>query len=113
MNIIRIAAGLVAGLLIGGVAVGPAQAQRAVAAMPAAELQGMLVRGQGGVVLGQVDRVVLKPDGSPAQILVKPKRPPGAGSRSVAVAALKREGDSLMAPLTQAEFNAMPVVAID
>ena len=44
---------------------------------------------------------------------MRPKGPPTAGPRSIAYAALKLEGDSLIAPLTQAEFNAMPPVAVD
>ena len=98
---------LIAGAFAALTLAGAAQAQA-----PAA-LEGKIVRGQDGVVLGVVERVILRPNGTPAQVLVRPKGPPTAGPRSIAYAALKLEGDSLIAPLTQAEFNAMPPVAVD
>ncbi|WP_374578021.1 hypothetical protein [Phenylobacterium sp.] len=112
MNITKTAAGIViAGLMLTGAAAAPAYAQTPPAT--ASALEGKLVRGQKGVVLGVVERVILRPNGTPAQVLVRPKGPPTAGPRSIAYAALKLEGDSLIAPLTQAEFNAMPPVAVD
>ncbi len=79
---------------------------------PASSLEGMIVRGQGGVVLGQVERVTYRENGTPAQVLVRPKGPPGAGPRSLSYGALRKEGGDLTAPLTQAEFNAMPAVNV-
>lgn len=79
---------------------------------PASSLEGMIVRGQGGVVLGVVERVTYRDNGSPAQVLVRPKGPPGAGPRSLSYGALRKEGGDLSAPLTQAEFNAMPAVNV-
>ncbi|MGH6999411.1 MAG: hypothetical protein ACREEO_14550 [Phenylobacterium sp.] len=85
---------------------GAAQAQA-----PAA-LEGMVVRGQNGVVLGVVERVTYRDNGAPAQVLVRPKGPPTAGPRSLSYGALRKEGGELTAPLTQAEFNAMPAVNV-
>lgn len=86
---------------------GAAQAQA-----PASSLEGMIVRGQGGVVLGVVERVTYRDNGAPAQVLVRPKGPPGAGPRSLSYGALRKEGGDLSAPLSQAEFNAMPAVNV-
>ena len=77
-----------------------------------ASLEGRPVRGQDGSVLGYVERVILRSDGRPAQVLVRPKGPMSAGPRSLSFAALRVEGDGLTAPLTQAEFNAMPAVDV-
>ena len=85
---------------------GAAQAQA-----PAA-LEGKIVRGQDGVVLGVVERVTYRDNGAPAQVLVRPKGPPTAGPRSLSYSALRQEGGELTAPLTQAEFNAMPAVNV-
>jgi len=75
-------------------------------------LEGMTVRGQNGVVLGVVERVTYRDNGAPAQVLVRPKGPPGAGPRSLSYGALRKEGGELSAPLSQAEFNAMPAVNV-
>lgn len=77
-----------------------------------APLEGVLVRGQNGVVLGVVERVIYRANGTPAQVLVRPKGAPTAGPRSLAYGALRMEGGDLSAPLTQAEFNAMPAVNV-
>lgn len=99
-------------LLVGGLAAliiaGVAQAQAT-----SAPREGQVVRGQNGVVLGEVERVIYRSNGAPAQILVRPRGPASSGPRSLSVAAVRAEGDSLSAPLTQAEFNAMPVVNLD
>lgn len=98
-------------LLVGGIAAliiaGAAQAQAT------APREGQVVRGQNGVVLGEVERVIYRSNGAPAQILVRPRGPAGSGPRSLSVAAVRAEGGGLSAPLTQAEFNAMPVVNLD
>lgn len=73
-------------------------------------LEGKAVIGQGGVVLGHVERVVLAANGAPAQVLVRPKGLRAAGPRSLSVKALKEDGDALVAPLSKAEFDAMPAI---
>lgn len=102
MKSTKIVTGAVLGLLLAGAA----QAQSA------ASLEGKVVRGQSGTVLGHVERVITRRDGTPAQVLVRPKGAASAGPRSLAYAALRVEGDGLVAPLTQAEFNAMPAVEV-
>ena len=79
----------------------------------AAELVGRTVTGRGGVVLGEVERVTLRRDGSPAQVLVRPKGPRPGGPRSLSYASLRVDGAGLSTPLTLAEFNAMPVIDAD
>jgi hypothetical protein len=93
------------GALVGLALAGTANAQPV-------KLEGMIVRGQGGVVLGVVERVTYRENGAPAQVLVRPKGPAGAGPRSLSYGALRKEGGDLSAPLTQAEFNAMPAVNV-
>lgn len=83
---------------------------RALAPGDAAAFEGKPVIGQGGVVLGHVERVILGADGAPAQVLVRPKGLRAGGPRSLSVKALKVEGGSLSAPLTKAEFDAMPAI---
>ncbi len=78
----------------------------------AASLEGRTVRGQGGVVLGHVERVILRADGSPVQVLVRPKGPRAGGPRSLAYSSLRVDGDGLSIPLNQAEFNAMPAIDV-
>ncbi|MET3526912.1 hypothetical protein [Phenylobacterium koreense] len=94
------------GALLGLLLAGAAHAQ------PASSLEGKIVRGQSGTVLGYVERVITRRDGTPAQVLVRPKGPAAAGPRSLAYKSLKFEGGDLTAPLTQAEFNAMPAVQV-
>lgn len=79
----------------------------------AGELVGRTVTGRGGVVLGEVERVTLRRDGSPAQVLVRPKGPRPGGPRSLSYASLRADGAGLSTPLTLAEFNAMPVIDTD
>jgi len=79
----------------------------------ASDLVGRTVLGRGGVVLGEVERVTLRRDGSPAQVLVRPKGPRGGGPRSLAYSAVRVDGQALSTPLTLAEFNAMPVIDAD
>jgi hypothetical protein len=74
---------------------------------------GRTVTGRGGVVLGEVERVTLRRDGSPAQVLVRPKGPRPGGPRSLSYASLRVDGAGLSTPLTLAEFNAMPVIDAD
>lgn len=83
---------------------------QAAAPVDAAGLEGKAVIGQGGVVLGHVERVILGADGAPAQVLVRPKGVRAGGPRSLSVKALTVEGVSLSAPLTKAEFDAMPAI---
>ena len=97
---------LIAGAFAALTLAGAAQAQA-----PAA-LEGKIVRGQDGVVLGVVERVTYRENGTPAQVLVRPKAPPGAGPRSLSFGALRQQGGELSAPLSQAEFNAMPAVNV-
>lgn len=79
----------------------------------ASDLVGRTVRGRDGVVLGEVERVTLRRDGSPAQVLVRPKGPRPGGPRSLAYSSLRTEGDGFSIPLTLAEFNAMPAIDVD
>ena len=79
----------------------------------AAQLVGRTVRGRDGVVLGEVERVTLRRDGSPAQVLVRPKGPRPGGPRSLSYGSLRIESDGLSTPLTLAEFNAMPVIDVE
>ena len=102
MKSTKLIAGAVAALSLAGAA----QAQASGA------LEGMTVRGQNGVVLGVVERVTYRENGTPAQVLVRPKAPPGAGPRSLSFGALRQQGGELSAPLSQAEFNAMPAVNV-
>ena len=99
----KITTGAALGLLLAGAA----------HAQPVPNIEGKVVRGQSGTVLGHVERVITRRDGSPAQVLVRPKGPASAGPRSLAYGALKAEGDGFVAPLTQAEFNAMPAVQVN
>ncbi|MDP3852818.1 hypothetical protein [Phenylobacterium sp.] len=78
----------------------------------APKLEGKAVIGQGGVLLGHVERVVLAASGAPAQVLVRPKGLRAAGPRSLSVKALKEDGDALIAPISKAEFDAMPAVEL-
>ncbi|MDF2900109.1 MAG: hypothetical protein K0Q62_168 [Phenylobacterium sp.] len=79
----------------------------------ATALVGRTVHGRGGVVLGAVERVTLRRDGSPAEVLVRPKGPRAGGPRSLAYSSLRVEGEALSTPLTMAEFNAMPAVEVN
>lgn len=107
MKTIKLIAAGCAALVLSAAA---AQAQAQTPASP--PLEGVLVRGQNGVVLGVVERVIYRANGTPAQVLVRPKGAPAAGPRSLAYGALRMEGGDLSAPLTQAEFNAMPAVNV-
>lgn len=98
---------MITGAVLGLLLAGAAHAQ------PAPNLEGKAVRGQSGTVLGHVERVITRRDGTPAQVLVRPKGPASAGPRSLAYGSLKVEGDGLVAPLSQAEFNAMPAVEVN
>ena len=113
MNITKTAAAILGGLILTTSAPVAAFAQGTPAAASAAALDGKPVRGQGGVLLGHVERVIRRADGTPAQVLVRPKGPPTAGPRSLAIGALTVEGDGLVAPLSLAEFNAMHAVAVN
>ena len=64
-------------------------------------------------MLGAVERVTLRRDGSPAEVLVRPKGPRAGGPRSLAYSSLRVEGEALSTPLTMAEFNAMPAVEVN
>ena len=79
----------------------------------ASDLVGRTVLGRGGVVLGEVERVTLRRDGSPAQVLVRPKGPRAGGPRSLAYSSVRVDGAALSTPLTLAEFNAMPAIDVD
>ncbi len=84
-----------------------------VAAAQGAALEGHVVKGAGGVVLGVVEKVIYGADGHPAQVLVRPKGPRPAGPHSLAFAGLTQTADGLSTPLTKAEFDAMPTVVLD
>lgn len=81
------------------------------ASTSSADWRGRPVRGQDGKVLGQVERVTSGPDGRPAQVLVRPKGMAAGGPRSLAYGSLTARGGSLHAPLSKAEFDAMPAIA--
>jgi hypothetical protein len=98
---------LAATLTLAGTTV-PVLAQTPAAAVQ--DLQGRIVLGADGAVLGEVERVTTRSDGRPAQVLVRPKGQHPAGLRSLAYAALKIEAGAVSVPLTKAEFNAMPAV---
>ena len=112
---------LAAGLPVQAQAQAPAQAPSASAfgvdaaqgGSSATALVGRTVHGRGGVVLGEVERVTLRRDGSPAEVLVRPKGPRAGGPRSLAYSSLRVEGEALSTPLTMAEFNAMPAVEVN
>lgn len=88
-----------------GLAVAAARAQ------PAEALEGRPVLAADGRVLGRVERVIRAPDGRPLQVLVRPAGIPAAGPRSLSADALEVTPQGVRAPLTRAEFNAMPPVA--
>ncbi len=77
---------------------------------PPSALEGKAVMGQDGALLGHVERVILSANGAPAQVLVRPKGPRAGGPRSLSYKALKPDGATLAAPLTKAEFDAMPAI---
>lgn len=79
----------------------------------ASSLEGRVVRGAGGVVLGVVERVVYGADGHPAQVLVRPKGPRPAGPHALSFAGLTQTADGLSTPLTKAEFDSMPTVEVE
>ena len=89
----------------------PAAAQGPVPPL-AQDLQGQTVRGAKGVVLGVVERVTLTPAGRPAQILVRPKGLRPGGMHSLAVSSITLGPDGVTAPITKAEFDAMPPIDV-
>ena len=74
---------------------------------------GRSVFGVDGVVLGVVEKVILNSKGRPAQVLVHPKGKKSLGPRSLAIDSLDETAEGFVAPLTRAEFDAMPAVELD
>ena len=84
------------------------------AAQPFSEqMEGRPVLGADGALLGVVEKVVLNSKGRPAQVLVRPKDKKASGPHSLAFASLDQTSDGFVAPLTRAEFDAMPAVELD
>lgn len=76
-------------------------------------LEGQVVRGVDGVVLGIVERVVNDAKGHPAQVLVKAKGARAGGPHSLSVLSLNPDKQGLEAPISKAEFDAMPVIELE
>lgn len=79
---------------------------------PALRLVGLTVVGAGGERLGEVSAVLAgRPGPGALQVLVQPSGFRAGGARALPVSSLSAEGDRLRAPVTRAEFAAMPAVA--
>jgi len=76
-------------------------------------VEGQTVRALDGAVLGLVTRVVTDPAGRPTQVLVQPKGARTASPHSLSVRSLTETPEGLKAPITKAEFDAMPVVDLE
>ena len=76
-------------------------------------VEGQVVRAVDGVVLGQVQRVVTDSTGRPTQVLVQPKGARTSAPHSLSVKSLQEGPDGLKAPISKAEFDAMPVVDLE
>lgn len=76
-------------------------------------VEGQTVRAMDGAVLGLVTRVVTDPAGRPTQVLVQPKGARTASPHSLSVKSLTESPEGLKAPITKAEFDAMPVVDLE
>ena len=74
---------------------------------------GQTVRAVDGVVLGQVTQVVADAAGHPTQVLVQPKGVRTLAPHSLSVKSLTDTPEGLKAPITKAEFDAMPVVDLE
>lgn len=75
-------------------------------------IEGQAVFGADGVLLGVVEQVVRRPDGHPAQLLVRPKGKKSGSPHSLAFAGVESKPEGFITPLTRAEFDAMPAVEI-
>jgi hypothetical protein len=76
-------------------------------------VEGQTVRAIDGVVLGQVTQVVTDSTGRPTQVLVQPKGARTASPHSLSVKSLTETPEGLKAPISKAEFDAMPVVDLE
>ena len=74
---------------------------------------GETVRAVDGAVLGVVQQVVLDAAGRPSQVLVQPKGARNQPPHSLSVKSLTESPDGLKAPITKAEFDAMPGVDLE
>ena len=74
---------------------------------------GQTVRAVDGAVLGQVTQVVTDSAGRPTQVLVQPKGARTLAPHSLSVKSLTDSPEGLKAPITKAEFDAMPVVDLE
>ena len=77
------------------------------------QIEGRNEIGADGILLGVVEKVVLNSKGRPAQVLVRPKGNKASGPHSIAFASLDQTIEGFVAPLTRAEFDAMPAVELD
>lgn len=76
-------------------------------------VEGQTVRAVDGAVLGLVTQVVTDSAGRPTQVLVQPKGARTASPHSLSVKSLTESPEGLKAPITKAEFDAMPVVDLE
>jgi len=76
-------------------------------------IEGQIVRAADGVVLGQVQKVVTDAAGHPTQVLVQPKGAKTQSPHSLSVKSLTETPDGLRAPISKAEFDAMPVIDLE
>ncbi|OXE36140.1 MAG: hypothetical protein CGW95_09545 [Phenylobacterium zucineum] len=76
-------------------------------------VEGEPVRATDGTVLGQVQQVVNDRAGRPTQVLVQPKGVRTPALHSLAIKSLTESPEGLTAPITKAEFDAMPTVDLD
>ena len=74
---------------------------------------GQTVRAADGTVLGQVQQEVADHAGRPSQVLVQPKGVRNPAPHSLSIKSLTQAPDGLKAPISKAEFDAMPVVELE
>lgn len=100
-------------ILLSAVLVAALGASSALAQSAIRLAEGQVVHAVDGAVLGQVARVVSDASGRPTQVLVQPKGARTPAPHSLSVKSLTETADGLKAPITKAEFDAMPVVDLE